>query len=142
MKFCEETKASQLINSHFFRALDAIDEDTYEVQSCKKSINLNLPLQIGYFVYQYAKPRMLQFYYDFQDKFLDRSDFQYCEMDTDSAYIAISGQSVEQLVKPELRNLFQQEKITGSLERIQQNISLMIREHRGYLKRNGQGREL
>ena len=53
---------------------------------------------------------MLQFYYDFLDKFLDRSDFAYCEMDTDSAYIAISGESVEELVKPELREEFESEK--------------------------------
>ena len=46
-------------------------------------------------MYQYAKLRMLQFYYDFLDKYLDRSDFQMCEKDTDSAYIAISGKSVE-----------------------------------------------
>ena len=38
---------------------------------------------------------MLQFYYDFLDKYLDRTDFQMCEMDTDSAYIAISGDSVK-----------------------------------------------
>ena len=37
------------------------------------------------------------------DKYLDRSNFEYCEMDTGSAYIAIAGQSVESLVKPELR---------------------------------------
>ena len=44
-------------------------------------------------MYQYAKLRMLQFFYDFLDKYLDRRDFQMC--DTDSAYIAISGESVE-----------------------------------------------
>jgi hypothetical protein len=30
---------------------------------------------------------MLEFYYDFLDKYIDRSDFQYCNMDTDSAYV-------------------------------------------------------
>ena len=90
--------------------LDNITEDTYEVESCKKTVKLNLPIQVGFFVYQYAKLRMLQFYYDFLDKYLDRTDFQMCEMDTDSAYIAISGDSVESLVKPELREEFQQDK--------------------------------
>ena len=50
-------------------------------------------MQIGFVVYQYAKLKMLQFYFDFLDKYLDRSDFQYCEMDTDSAYIAIADQN-------------------------------------------------
>lgn len=89
-----------MINSPFFRELDPIDEDTYEVQSFKKVISLDLPIQVGFFVYQYAKLRMLQFYFDFIDKYLDRSDFQYSEMDTDCAYIAISGESIEKLVKP------------------------------------------
>ena len=53
---------------------------------------------------------MLQFYYDFLGKYLDRSDFQMCEMDTDSSYIAIAGASVESLVKPELRVEFDQDK--------------------------------
>ena len=92
------------------RQIDRIEDNTYDVQSCKKTVKLNLPMQIGFFVYQYAKLRMLQFYFDFLDKYLDRSDFQYCEMDTDSAYIAIAGPSVDSLVKPELRAEFQKDK--------------------------------
>ena len=110
MKFCEETEASRLINSPVFRQIEEIDRETYEIQSCKKTIKLNLPMQIGFFVYQYAKLRMLQFYFDFFDKYLDRSDFQYCETDTDSAYVALSGPSVESLVEPELRVEYEKEK--------------------------------
>ena len=73
----------------------------------KKTIKLNLPIQVDFFVYQFDKLRMFQFYYDFLNKYLDRADFQ---MDTDSAYIAISGESVESLVKPELRVEFDQDK--------------------------------
>ena len=69
----------------------------------KKTIKLNLPIQVGVFIYQYAKLRMLQFYYDFLDKYLDGADFQMCETETVIAYNAISGESVESLVKPELR---------------------------------------
>ena len=69
VKFCDDTKASQLINTPFFRKIDEIDKETFEVQSCKKAFKLNLPLQIGFFVYQNAKLRMLQFYYDFLDKY-------------------------------------------------------------------------
>ena len=110
VKFCDDVDVSKHINTKFFRQLDPIDEDTYEVQSAKKRINLNLPMQIGFFVYQYAKLRMLQFYYDFLDRYLERSDFQYCEMDTDSAYIAVSGDSVESLIKPELKSEFESDK--------------------------------
>ena len=63
-------------------------------------------MQIGFFVYQYAKLQ-LQFYFDFMDKHLDCSDFQYCEMDAYSVYIATVGASVESLVRPELKEEFE-----------------------------------
>ena len=108
---CDEATASRLVNSPFFRQLDVIDDTTYEVQSCKHSITFNLPIQIGFYVYQYAKLRMLQFYYECLDKYLDRSSFEYCEMDTDSAYIAIAANSIEDLVKPELREEYNEDKV-------------------------------
>ena len=110
VEYCSDAEASKKVNIPLFRKLDNLTEDAYEIESCKKTIKLNLPNQIGFFVYQYAKLRMVQFYYDFLDKYLDLSDFQMCEMDTDSAYIAISGESVESLVKPELRVEFDQDK--------------------------------
>ena len=35
-------------------------------------------------------------------------------MDTDSAYMAVSGDSFEELIKPELRKEFDNDKTTGS----------------------------
>ena len=110
VEYCRDAQASRKVNTHLFGKLENITEDTFEVQSCKKSIKLNLPIQVGFFVYQYAKLRMLQFYYDFLDKYLNRSDFQTCEMNTDSAYIAIAGDSVESLVNSELKAEFEADK--------------------------------
>jgi len=42
----------------------------------EKKISWALSLQIGYLVYQYTKLRILQFYYDFLDKFVSHEDFQ------------------------------------------------------------------
>ena len=67
-------------------------------------------MQIGCFVYQYAKLRMLEFYYNFMDVFVDRSDFQYCSMDTDSAYMALSTDTLEEVIKPEMQQRFRMEK--------------------------------
>ena len=64
VEYCSDAEASRKVNTPLFRKLDNITEDTYEVESCKKTIKLNLLSQIGFFVYQYAKLRMLQFYYD------------------------------------------------------------------------------
>ncbi len=32
---------------------------------------------------------------------MDRSDLEFCETDKDSAYIALSGENIEELVRPE-----------------------------------------
>jgi hypothetical protein len=64
---------------------------------------MNLPLQIGVAVYHLAKLRMLDFYYNFIDKYIDRSDFELLEMDTDSNYFAFSEDSIEKLIKPETK---------------------------------------
>ena len=61
-------------------------------------------------MYQYAKLRMLEFYYDFMDTFVDRRDFQYCCMDTNSAYMGLSADSLEEVIKPKLRQRYQSEK--------------------------------
>jgi hypothetical protein len=37
---------------------------------------MDLPLQIGVAVYHLAKLRMLEFYYDFIDKYINRCDFE------------------------------------------------------------------
>ena len=50
---------------------------------------------------------MLEFYYyDFLDKYVDRSNFQLLEMDTDSLYMALSTDCLDDAVKPELRDQF------------------------------------
>ncbi|KAI8515563.1 hypothetical protein Bbelb_063760 [Branchiostoma belcheri] len=43
-------------------------------------------------------------------KLIDVSDFQYCEMDTDSAYIAISADRLEDVIKPHMRERYENEK--------------------------------
>ncbi len=56
---------------------------------------MDLPLQIGVAVYHLPILRMLDFYYDFIDKYIDRSHFELLEMDTDSNYFAFSEDSIE-----------------------------------------------
>ncbi len=102
---CAEKETPAKINSPHFRQLNTVSDDLYEVEYSKKSIKLDLPIQIGFFVYGYAKLRMLSFYYDCVDHFLDREDFQYTAMDTDSAYLGLSG-PFDSLIKPDLKEEF------------------------------------
>ena len=103
VKYCTEVGTSSHINNKRFRQLDVVTEDAYEITSNKVRLTYDLPLHIGFFVYQYAKLRMLQFYYDFIDRYVERPLYQYCEMDTDSAYIALAGDSIDDLVSAEHR---------------------------------------
>ena len=103
VKYCTEKAASLMVNDRRFRQLDVVVDDAYEIAMNKKTVTYALPVHVGFFVLQYAKMRMLQFYYDFIDRYLERPLFQYCEMDTDSAYLALAGESVDDLVTPELR---------------------------------------
>ena len=66
--YCTEVGTSLLVGNKRFRQLDVVAEDAYEVTSSKACLTYDLPLHIGFFVYQYAKLRMLQFYYDFVDR--------------------------------------------------------------------------
>ena len=103
-----ERNACLLVNDPRFRTLTELDpvEEFYEIEMAKKRITLNLPIQLGYFILQYAKLRMLAFYYDFMDVYVDRRDFEYCEMDTDSAYMAISGMNLEDIIKPDMKDKY------------------------------------
>ena len=82
MVFCTESQAARKVQFQEFRHANYIGDDIFELEMKKKKIALDLPLQIAFFVYQYAKLRMLEFYYDFMLRFVDRADFEYCEMDT------------------------------------------------------------
>jgi hypothetical protein len=48
---------------------------------------------------------MFQFYYDFVDVFVDRRDSENCAMDTDSAYIALFADTLEEAITPDLRQV-------------------------------------
>ena len=68
------------------------------------------PYQCGVAVYQLAKLRMLNLYYDFHDKYFSRQDFEFCYMDTDLFYLAISGDSLDDIVKPQMKKAYEGEK--------------------------------
>ncbi|KAG2826262.1 hypothetical protein PC118_g22490 [Phytophthora cactorum] len=85
--------------------------DACEITIKKRRLKNKNPIHLSIAIYQLAKLRMLQFYYDCIDFYFDRSDFQYQEMNTDSAYIAFSYENpFQDCIKPELREHFKQHK--------------------------------
>ena len=102
----DEKVVDRALRSAYFSDLDEIGE-AYELESRKPRITIRRPFQVGIAVYQLAKRRMLEFYYDFLDRYFDRRDFELIQMDTDSNYMAISAEKLEDIVKPELQTEFE-----------------------------------
>ena len=105
----DEKAVGRYMRSAYFENINEIGE-AYELESRKAQITIRRPFQIGIAVYQLAKLRMLEFYYDFLDRYLERKDFELIQMDTDSNYLAISGEKLEDIVRPELKAEFEEEK--------------------------------
>ena len=91
---------AKVVNNPKYKRMSEISDGYFETECAKSRIKMDLPTQIGFFVLNYAKLRMLEFYYDFVDKYLGRSNFEYCEMDTDSAYMAITQKDFKSCIKP------------------------------------------
>ena len=99
-------KVSSLVNSTSFKDLDEFPNEMYEAESYKHKISIDNPIQIGFFILQYAKLRMLEFYYDCLTKYLTSNSFELIETDTDSMYMALNKPTLEQCVKKELLTEF------------------------------------
>ena len=105
-----EKLIDNIFRSPFFEDLEEINEGVFEVRQRKKQVTITRPYQCGIAVYQLAKLRMLEFYYDFLDKFCDRRDFELIQMDTDSFYMALSANDFDEIIKPEMKELYKEEK--------------------------------
>ena len=106
----DENLIDKIFRSPYFDDLEEISEGVFEVRQRKRQVTITRPYQCGIAVYQLAKLRMLEFYYDFVDKFWDRRDFEVIQMDTDSLYMALSAEDFDEIVRPELKELYKDEK--------------------------------
>ena len=106
----DEKLIDKIFRSPFFEDLEEISEGVFEVRQRKRKVTITRPYQCGIAVYQLAKLRMLEFYYDFVDKFCDRRDFEVIQMDTDSLYMALSANDFDDIIKPEMKELYKDEK--------------------------------
>ena len=98
VRYVSPKTASKLALHWSVLNVEELGESTVEITKQPTCVTYDLPIQIGFMVYQYAKLKMLQFYYDFLDKYVDRRDFELCEMDTDSLYFALSSKKLDDMV--------------------------------------------
>ena len=106
----DEELIDKIFRSPYFDDLEEISEGVFEVRQRKRQVTITRPYQCGIAVYQLAKLRMLEFYYDFVDKFCDKRDFEVIQMDTDSLYMALSAEDFDEIIRPELKELYKDEK--------------------------------
>ncbi|XP_057292672.1 uncharacterized protein LOC130621406 [Hydractinia symbiolongicarpus] len=95
----DEKEVDAALRSPYQEDLEEIG-DAYDLRKSKCTVDR--AYQCGIAVYQLAKLCMLEFYFDFLDKYVDRRGFEYIYMETDSAYFAISGEELRDVVCPEL----------------------------------------
>ena len=102
-KYLTAEKTHSAINSRMFKRLNHITEQLYEVELVKPAIEHREPIIVGFFILQYAKRRMLELYYKLFEKVCDTDKYEELEMDTDSLYLALSEESLEDVILPEKR---------------------------------------
>ena len=73
-----------------FRTTDDVTKALYEVELAKAQIERKEPIIVGFFVFQYAKLRMMELYYNFVISFCDVKNFEALVMDTDFLYLALA----------------------------------------------------
>lgn len=94
------------VNDPLFSGMSKVDDDLYEVTFQKSHVVWRDCVQIGLSVYMNAKLSILSFFFDVLMKYIDDRDISYLHSDTDSIYIALAGDDLFSVIKPELRDEF------------------------------------
>ena len=102
-KYLGDKKNHKAINNQFFKRLNIVAKDLYEVELVKSTIELCETIIVGLFILQYAKLRMLELFYNFFDKICDVNKFEEFEMDTDSLYLTLAKEDLDECIFPSKR---------------------------------------
>ena len=102
-KYLTDEKTHSAINSKRFKRLNHLTDQFYEVELVKSDFEHREPIIVGFFILQYAKLRMLDFYYNFFIRFWDTDKYEEHELDTDSLYLALSDENLEDVILSEKR---------------------------------------
>ena len=105
-KYLNDEKAHKAIISKFFKKLNHLNDNLYEIDSVKADVEHKEPIIVGFLILQYAKLRMLELYYNFFQKLCDFNSFEEMEMDTDFLYLALGHDLLEDCIKPDMREVW------------------------------------
>ena len=96
-------KTLSAISSKMFKRPNHITDQLYEVELVKSEMEHREPIIVGFFILQYAKLRIMELYYNFFKKFCDTDKYEELEGDTDSLYLVMSDENLEDVIFPEKR---------------------------------------
>ena len=102
-KYLNDEKTHSAINK-LFKRLNFITDQLYEVELVKSEIEHPEPIIVEFFFLQYVKLRISELYYKFFKKFCDIEKYEELEMGTDSLYLPLSEENLEDILLPEKRN--------------------------------------
>lgn len=96
----------------FFKEANAVAPELYEIESLKKQVSYRFPkaVSVGYCILSYAKLMLLEFVYDFLDKYFPRNTWTLCYSDTDSMVTGFSSKNMDSLVKEGLAEAYRIDK--------------------------------
>ena len=98
--FCEKEDLSKHVRDPFFKSLEELDGEIFEVVKGKRKIIQDTPIQVAIAVYSMAKFSLIEFW-EFLKDHLDGDAYCLMESDTDSLYICISRPTIDDCVRPE-----------------------------------------
>ena len=100
-KYLNDKKTHGAINTKFFKRLDYIIDQLYEVELAKAEVEHREPIIVEFFILQYVKLRILELYYIFFQRLYDVNKFEELEKDTDSLYLALSEKELYDCIREE-----------------------------------------
>ena len=99
-KYLTDEKTHCAINSRMFKWLKTITDQLYDIELDKSKNERIERILVGFFILQYAKLRMLELYYKFFKKIWDTDKYEELEEDTNCVYLALSEESLEDVLLP------------------------------------------
>ena len=75
-KYVKGSQVNKFINNRFFKTMNELPEQIYEVEMSKSRIDHKEPIIVGFFILQYAKLTMLQLKYNFFSPFCDKNKYE------------------------------------------------------------------
>ena len=109
VSFVKEENLNIHIQSPTFKSIEELEGSIHEVVKGKKKVVIDTPIIVANAVYSYAKLNLICFW-EFINKFLINDYYTIMEIDTDSFYMALARDTIDECVKPSLKVEWEQEK--------------------------------